>query len=38
MPNTLMHAIQQLIFDLLVGQVVQTREDQNAHHGLGLER
>lgn len=29
------HPVQQLIFDLFVGEVVQPLEDQNAHHGFG---
>ena len=32
------HPVQQLVFHLLVGQVVQALQDQNAHHGFGGKR
>lgn len=32
------HAVQQQVFHLFVGQVVQTLQDQYAHHGLGGKR
>ena len=32
------HPVQELVFDLFVGEVVQPLEDQDAHHGLGRVR